>query len=397
MSLLDLDKSKQLSLFDANLNSASKGDDVQLPPIKKTKSNAPSFLTLSATVHALCFLMISALSIPLITKEAPELIQFELEEPLQSAFPSLGENVPATQGSASAATSESPSQPAPEESLPEKSLPPKVAATPKAALPITQSPPFAAMPETAQAVQQVATQEPLKLPELETPELDGLKEAQTLTATPVASRISHENIENGLEQDLMNQAPPQEMPAAFALEQENSELESMQAIQDLQARENAEIANLKASAQQSAESAALAQKVASTANSSGAIAGEGQGNNGENKPSKVLAGTPTGVRSLDQLRQMPNNPKPYYDREERRRGDQGTVKFVAFINKLGKPENFKLIQSSGYANLDQKTLAALKNWRFHPGQEGWVELPFKWDLQGGVQEDGGFLRRVGSR
>lgn len=398
MSLLDLDNSKQLSLFDANSNSALKGADIPLPAIKEVKSKAPSFLTLSATVHALCFLMISALSIPLITKESPEIVQFELEEPLQNSMPSLGENIPATKGSAAEAAEVAPPRPVIAEQLPEKALPAKAMA---AAKPISAPSPVKASSSvsevSAQTPPQAVAQEPLAVPDLETPELDGLKEAQTLAAALSPSQVSEENIETDLEQDLIAEAPLKEMPAAFALKQENTDLESMHAIQDLQAREKAEIANLQASALRSAENAAVAQKAASTSTGAGAIQGQGQGNNGEDKAASALAGTPTGVRSLDQLRQMPNNPKPYYDREERRRGDQGTVKFVAFINKLGKPENFKLIQSSGYANLDKKTLSALKNWRFYPGQEGWVELPFKWDLQGGVQEDGGFLRRVGSR
>lgn len=394
MSLLDVDNSKQLSLFEANSNS-SKGADFPMPVIKEAKSKAPSFLTLSATVHALCFLMISALSIPLITKETPELIQFELEEQRQSAMPSLGEDIPATRGSSSNEHNSASSEPAIAEQIPAKVSSPKAAVAAKSSsVSTSQALPISAV-ESTQAPLQAIAQETVSIPELETPELDGLKEAQTLAATTPLQ--AQENIENGLEQDLTTQAPSQETPVGFTLEQEDTELESLQAIEALQSREKAEIANLKASALQSAENAAIAQKAASTSNGVGAVAGQGLGNNGEDKTSSALAGTPHGVRSLDQLRQMPNNPKPYYDREERRRGDQGTVKFVAFINKLGKPENFKLIQSSGYENLDKKTLAALKNWRFYPGQEGWVELPFKWDLQGGAQEDGGFLRRVGSR
>lgn len=397
MSLLDLHNSKQLSLFDANSNSALKGADIPLPAIKEVKSKAPSFLTLSATVHALCFLMISALSIPLITKENPEIIQFELEEPLQSAMPSRGENVPATKGGAVEETLSVPSLPTMAESLPEKKSAPAPAQASKTTLTSTKATSSRAE-EITQATTQSVAQEPLIAPTLETPELEGLHEAQTL-ATSKSSAALQDNIEGSLDRELMNHEAVTEIPTSFALDQESTELESLQAIEAVQAHEMAEIANLQASAAHSAENAALAEKEAAAKASSGAgaVAGHGQGNNGEDKTASALAGTPTGVRSLDQLRQMPNNPKPYYDREERRRGDQGTVKFVAFINKLGKPENFKLIQSSGHANLDKKTLAALKTWRFHPGQEGWVELPFKWDLQGGAQEDGGFLRRVGSR
>ncbi len=104
-------------------------------------------------------------------------------------------------------------------------------------------------------------------------------------------------------------------------------------------------------------------------------------------------GSPSGnVRSLDQLRQMPGNPRPQYDPKERQRGDQGTIDFYAYVSKEGTLNKFSLKKSTGFRNLDSKTLAALKKWRFYPGQEGWVELPFQWDIKGGVQEIGGRLR-----
>lgn len=120
--------------------------------------------------------------------------------------------------------------------------------------------------------------------------------------------------------------------------------------------------------------------------------GAGAGNNGVDKNGTEVAGAPTGVRSLDQLKQMPGNPRPQYNEDERLRGDQGKVSFEAYITKDGVPVNFKMKQSTGHRNLDAKTLTALKKWRFYPGQEGWVEMPFSWDLKGGVQEVKGRLR-----
>ncbi|UYL10672.1 energy transducer TonB [Bdellovibrio sp. SKB1291214] len=120
--------------------------------------------------------------------------------------------------------------------------------------------------------------------------------------------------------------------------------------------------------------------------------GAGAGNNGADKNGTEVAGAATGVRSLDQLKQMPGNPRPQYNEDERLRGDQGKVSFEAYITKDGIPVNFKMKQSTGHRNLDAKTLAALKKWRFYPGQEGWVEMPFSWDLKGGVQEVKGRLR-----
>jgi TonB family protein len=120
--------------------------------------------------------------------------------------------------------------------------------------------------------------------------------------------------------------------------------------------------------------------------------GAGAGNNGSSEEGSQLAGIPSGVRSLEQLRQMPGNPRPQYDRQERLLRHQGSVAFLAYINKQGYVSKFRMLKSTGYKNLDGKTLAALKKWRFYPGQEGWVELPFQWDLKGGVQEAGGRLR-----
>ncbi len=125
--------------------------------------------------------------------------------------------------------------------------------------------------------------------------------------------------------------------------------------------------------------------------------GRGNGNEGADQASNARAGIPSGIRSLDQLKQMPGNPKPQYSTDERLKRHQGHVVFYAYITSTGSPTEFRIAQSTGFRNLDGKTLAALKRWRFYPGQQGWVELPFNWDLKGGVQEMPTTLRRVGSR
>lgn len=101
---------------------------------------------------------------------------------------------------------------------------------------------------------------------------------------------------------------------------------------------------------------------------------------------------PNGVRALRELKQMPGNKKPEYALADRRANKQGQVVYHAFINSEGLPEKFTLIKSSGYPSLDESTLSSLKKWRFYPGQEGWVELPFKWSLKGGAVEAPSILR-----
>ncbi|MBC7741584.1 MAG: TonB family protein [Bdellovibrionaceae bacterium] len=171
----------------------------------------------------------------------------------------------------------------------------------------------------------------------------------------------------------------------------------------------ASLAEMKATEQAAAQKAAREAQLAAAAaaeaeaarnkgaGENAASEGRGNGSEGEDQASAVVAGEPNGVRSLDQLKQIPGNPKPQYSNEERLRRQNGDVVFYAFITKTGSPTQFKMVQSTGHRNLDVKTLAALKKWKFYPGQQGWVEIPFKWDLKGGVQEMPASLRRFGAR
>lgn len=100
------------------------------------------------------------------------------------------------------------------------------------------------------------------------------------------------------------------------------------------------------------------------------------------------------IRTVGELHQKSGNRKPEYSLEERLRGEKGLVVFHAYVTQEGKPIDFKMIQSSGFRNLDKKALVALKAWKFESGQEGWVELPFHWDLKGEAEEMPTTLRRI---
>lgn len=109
--------------------------------------------------------------------------------------------------------------------------------------------------------------------------------------------------------------------------------------------------------------------------------------------SAAVGGGEANLRRLDQIRQRPGNPKPTYSNEDRLEGRAGAVSFAAYISAEGLPTQIQLLQSSGHRSLDLKTLTAIKQWRFFPGQEGWVEIPFNWDLKGGAKELPVLLRR----
>jgi len=114
---------------------------------------------------------------------------------------------------------------------------------------------------------------------------------------------------------------------------------------------------------------------------------QGLGNGAE------ISGVEGPIRDIADLKAMPGNQRPFYDNADRLAGRQGQVSFLAYVTKEGRISELKMVQSSGHRNLDGKTLVAIKSWRFYPGQEGWVEIPFRWDLKGGPQEMPATLRR----
>ena len=136
-----------------------------------------------------------------------------------------------------------------------------------------------------------------------------------------------------------------------------------------------------------------AAALAAAAAAEGERAEKAQKEGGAGSPAQNIAGATETVRSLEELRQVPGNHKPEYDSEDRLRQRQGEVSILAYVSKEGLPTQFKMVKSTGHRTLDLKTLKALKTWKFYPGQEGWVEIPFKWDLKGGPQEMPATLRR----
>ncbi len=99
------------------------------------------------------------------------------------------------------------------------------------------------------------------------------------------------------------------------------------------------------------------------------------------------------IRTLEQLKQVPGNEVPKYNSDDRFHKRQGDVTFWAYVNKQGSLEKFKLVESTGFRELDFKTLRVLRSWKFYPGQEGWVEIPYSWSLKGEAQIKPTPLRR----
>lgn len=242
--------------------------------------------------------------------------------------------------------------------------------------------------ESAPQETQAADATPETLDDIETPTLDDSEVVAAIREEP-KSKVSKEDIEKKLQEAEKAQAEKSAL-LAQQMEQETKNTESalgnqLNEAESAVAEENAALAAQAQERTEALKSAQAAQAAEGTQTSA-------ENGSGENTQS-AGPGQAGPLRTLDQLRQMPGNPKPQYTPNERLQGQQGAVIFKAFVTKEGQLTNFEMLQSTGHRNLDFKTLKALKQWKFYPGQQGWVELPFKWDLKGGPQEMPTLLRR----
>lgn len=395
-------------------------------------SKTPRFLTFSVVLHVAALLAVAMITVPIVEQANTETITVDIEEVAVPRKVSKGVQVPATQGgtpvtpikpivekldSAGSPDDIIVSKPTPKAAVEKptiKAVKPAKAA--KASVPARQ-----ALQQTGhgQSAKTASKAVPLTIDDIEAPELD---QGELAKAT-VASNLNEDydddfsKVEQHSQRSIVDKEKDSLNALAAAVEQEQTE--SLEALNEENREEEKKLAALQNSVrqknskaiaaalaadeaaalarQQAAEKAAKNSGLGGDQSGSGMKSGVGSGNSGAQNESSPLSGLPSGIRSLDQLRQMPGNPRPQYDPEERLRGHQGQIAFIAYISKEGYPSKFRMLKSTGFRNLDAKTLSALKKWRFYPGQEGWVELPFVWNLKGDVQQAGGLLRTGHSR
>lgn len=80
-------------------------------------------------------------------------------------------------------------------------------------------------------------------------------------------------------------------------------------------------------------------------------------------------------------------PRPVYPTRARRAGEKGSVTVRVFIDAAGRPAEVLLQASSGFPDLDQSAVSAVRAARFRPYSEGgaaqavWVLVPINFVLQ----------------
>jgi protein TonB len=80
------------------------------------------------------------------------------------------------------------------------------------------------------------------------------------------------------------------------------------------------------------------------------------------------------------------NPPPDYPPRARRMGMEGEVLIRTRVLRNGRCDELELVQSSGYALLDQAAMEAIRKWRFRPALRGdeqvssRIEIPVRFRL-----------------
>ena len=67
---------------------------------------------------------------------------------------------------------------------------------------------------------------------------------------------------------------------------------------------------------------------------------------------------------------------------------------LGFVTKDGRLTDVTLERGANSPAMTQNSLRAFRQYRYQPGQEGWVRQTFKFTLEGQPQEIGGTLRRA---
>ena len=64
-------------------------------------------------------------------------------------------------------------------------------------------------------------------------------------------------------------------------------------------------------------------------------------------------------------------------------GAKGKGRFRLTLSKNGQVDEVKVLQSTGFQDLNKLAVKALLQWQFQPGTRSPVEVPVEFDIQGG--------------
>lgn len=276
--------------------------------------------------------------------------------------------------------------------------------------PVEAKPLVAPAPET-QAESNVMTEEVAEAPVLlanppedkpeetpsNTPQETAEETTPVLAAAPIMEAAPIEKPEDKSEPVAEKQPEPQ--PVARVIPQPEPEQQPEPEPQPEQAAAPVALAqtNTQTSAQKNQTGEASERKSDQAAGNASAAPpsefasgmGSNQSGTGSTNESK---GTGSGtvitgpIRDASELKALPGNPNPVYPQRDRFNRKQGTAFVLGRVMPDGRIGQVVLEKSSGSPSMDAESAKAFRNWRFQPGQQGWVRKPFQFRLVGDAKE-----------
>lgn len=142
------------------------------------------------------------------------------------------------------------------------------------------------------------------------------------------------------------------------------------------------------SAERKSEQAESAASAAPPSESASGMGNNQSGTGSTNESKGTGSGTVISgpIRDASELKALPGNPNPVYPARDRFNRKQGTTFVLGRVMPDGRIGQVVLEKSSGSPSMDAESAKAFRNWRFQPGQQGWVRKPFQFRLVGDAKE-----------
>ena len=100
----------------------------------------------------------------------------------------------------------------------------------------------------------------------------------------------------------------------------------------------------------------------------------------------ITAATSDAVETADM--KVTNRVDPLYPPQSRRLGEHGSGVFKVLVGENGRPVEVSVVQSSGFARLDQAAMDAIRRWVFKPAVQNsqpvrsWTKVQVTFRLEG---------------
>ncbi len=96
----------------------------------------------------------------------------------------------------------------------------------------------------------------------------------------------------------------------------------------------------------------------------------------------VDSNSPVNPKDARNMRQKMGNKPPGYPMADRIRRKTGRVMVLGYVDDAGQVSQVRVTDTTGSDRMNRNAINAFASYLFEEGQEGWVEMPFEYALDG---------------